>query len=285
MLSRQNLRTSHATGPAIGFAGRAASSAARRVVAAVVLVAGVVGCGEAFGQAAADAEVDAELDAGLLLATQIEAYDGPAGPMPGVPPLGPEEVAPADDLDAGGDANGDPPRRPTPGGDEQSAGKPPRLQSIRETSIDTAPTFITVDGEQQGSGELPVDVAARQFGSLYGTPAGGNEVMRFAGVEYLWHSPAMRHKPLYFEQPNLERYGTHLGGDCAASAIATARFVAAAVSLPYQIGSRPPGECRYTLGVYRPGNCNPHHCHASPISGKGLLYQGAAVSGLVFLFP
>ncbi|MEM6798098.1 MAG: hypothetical protein AAF589_01165, partial [Planctomycetota bacterium] len=164
---------------------------------------------------------------------------------------------------------------------------PPVLMSIRETSIDLTPVPRIFDEDEAGepSSVRPEDLAGGRFGPYDEALVGGNEVMRFAAVHYLWYSPAMRHKPLYFEQPNIERYGTHLGGTCLASTVATAKFVGSALSLPYQLGAHPPRECVYTLGVYRPGNCTPHFFHVSPLSGKGLLCQTAAVSGLVFLFP
>ena len=160
----------------------------------------------------------------------------------------------------------------------------PKLVSIFETTVDLTPRTQMIDGEET-SAERPADMAVRRYGDYAGASVGGNEWVRFAVQDYLWASPAMRHKPLYFEQPNLERYGNHVGGTCLASVAATGHFVGSVLSLPYQIGAQPPRECVYTLGVYRPGSCNPHYFHASPISCKGMLTQGAAVTGLVFLFP
>ncbi len=165
--------------------------------------------------------------------------------------------------------------------------KLPQLTSIFETSVDVTPVAraFDEDADEELSSVRPADTAAQQFGVFDSAVLGGNERTRFPMMYYLWHTPATRHKPLYFEQPNIERYGTHVGSNCFASAVATAKFVGQTLSLPYQMGANPPRECRYTLGVYRPGNCTPHFFHASPLSSKGLLYQGAAVTGLVFLFP
>jgi len=169
--------------------------------------------------------------------------------------------------------------------EEKSSGRAaPVLRSIYETTVDLAPRPQTIDGKKVEP-QLPPDVAIKQFGDYANAAVGGNEWVRFAVQDYLWASPAMRHKPLYFEQPNLERYGNHVGGTCLASAAATGHFVGSLLTLPYKVGAQPPRECVYTLGVYRPGSCNPHFFHVSPISGKGLLTQAAAVTGIVYLFP
>ncbi len=73
---------------------------------------------------------------------------------------------------------------------------------------------------------------------------------------YTWISPVFYHKPLYFEQPNLERYGqgTHRLLQPAASSV---HFFGTIPLLPYKILTQHPCEKYYTLGNRRPGNCNP----------------------------
>lgn len=41
----------------------------------------------------------------------------------------------------------------------------------------------------------------------------------------------------------------------------------------------------YTLGHRRPGNCNPYQIHYHPFSWRGVTYQAAATTGVVFLVP
>lgn len=160
----------------------------------------------------------------------------------------------------------------------------PRLISIHETSLDLTPLPQEIDTEKTDT-QRPENLAEQQLGSYQASSFAGNELVRHAAQDYLWMSPMMRHRPLYFEQPNLERYGSHLGGNCAASALATGHFIGRVITLPYQVTANRPRECVYTLGVYRPGSCNPHYLHASPISGRGVVAQAAAVTGLVFLLP
>ena len=73
---------------------------------------------------------------------------------------------------------------------------------------------------------------------------------------YTWISPVFYHKPLYFEQPNLERYGqgTYRFLQPAASSI---HFFGTIPLLPYKVLTQHPCEKHYTLGNRRPGNCNP----------------------------
>lgn len=160
----------------------------------------------------------------------------------------------------------------------------PRLLSIHEASLDLTPKPQEIDTEQTDT-KLPENLGEQQLGSYQAAAFAGNELVRHAAQDYLWMSPMMRHRPLYFEQPNLERYGSHFGGNCCASALATGHFLGRVLTLPYQVAAHPPSECVYTLGVYRPGSCNPHYLHASPISGRGMIAQAATVTGLVFLFP
>jgi hypothetical protein len=73
---------------------------------------------------------------------------------------------------------------------------------------------------------------------------------------YTWITPVFYHKPLYFEQPNLERYGigTHRLLQPAASSI---HFFGSIPLLPYKVLTQHPCEKYYTLGNRRPGNCVP----------------------------
>lgn len=98
-----------------------------------------------------------------------------------------------------------------------------------------------------------------------------------------WEAPAFYHQPLYFEEVNLERYGNkhrHLQPVYSA-----AHFFANTLALPYKMGVNPPCERVYTLGHYRPGDCNPHDRHGLPFSWRGVIYTGAVYSGVGFAFP
>jgi len=99
----------------------------------------------------------------------------------------------------------------------------------------------------------------------------------------MWEAPAFFHRPLYFEEVNLERYGhkhMHLQ-----PAVSVAHFFTNTIALPYKMGAYPPCERIYTLGHHRPGDCNPHDRHGLPWSWKGAIYTGAVYSGLILAAP
>lgn len=104
------------------------------------------------------------------------------------------------------------------------------------------------------------------------------------GQSTTWAAPNFYSHPLYFEQVNLERYQTKLP-PCAIPLVSYAHFLGSVPLLPYQAGYRHPGERSYTLGHWRPGDPVPNQVHWTPLTKRGLLYQGAATSGAVFLLP
>ena len=73
---------------------------------------------------------------------------------------------------------------------------------------------------------------------------------------FTWKASSLCHKPLYFENVQLERYG-HSAGPFLQPLQSTAHFFARLAFLPYNTSINPPNECRYALGYYRPGNCAP----------------------------
>ncbi len=72
---------------------------------------------------------------------------------------------------------------------------------------------------------------------------------------YSFISPVFYHKPLYFEQPNLERYGQGTYR-CLQPAASSIHFFGTIPLLPYKMLTQNPCEKHYTLGNQRPGNCN-----------------------------
>jgi hypothetical protein len=64
------------------------------------------------------------------------------------------------------------------------------------------------------------------------------------------------HKPLYFEEVQLERYG-HTAGPVRQPFISGAHFFVNLAALPYKMAINPPHECQYALGYYRPEAVHP----------------------------
>jgi len=99
-----------------------------------------------------------------------------------------------------------------------------------------------------------------------------------------WKASNLMHKPLYFEEVNLERYG-HTAGPILQPVVSSAHFFANIAVLPYKMGVHLPSECQYALGYYRPGNCAPWITPPVPLSLRGALFQAGAVTGAVLLIP
>lgn len=115
---------------------------------------------------------------------------------------------------------------------------------------------------------------------------GGREVVRreWAPSTFHWHASALCHKPLYFEEVQLERYG-HTAGPIRQPLISGAHFFINLAGLPYNMGIHPPGECQYALGYYRPGSCAPWMIPPIPLSLRGAAAEVGAALGLAYLVP
>jgi len=103
-------------------------------------------------------------------------------------------------------------------------------------------------------------------------------------VAFTWKASALCHKPLYFEETGLERYG-HTMGPLMEPVHSGAHFFKNVALLPYKMGINPPHECQYALGYYRPGSCAPWLVPPVPISLRGGLLQAGVVLGGVYLIP
>lgn len=106
----------------------------------------------------------------------------------------------------------------------------------------------------------------------------------FAPITYTWTASALCHKPLYFEDVQLERYG-HMAGPWVQPFASFAHFFLTVPILPYKMGLELPHECIYTLGYYRPGNCAPYMLDPLPLSVRAALFEAGAWVGGCFAFP
>jgi hypothetical protein len=146
------------------------------------------------------------------------------------------------------------------------------LKNLRDDGIETIALDIRVAG-RPGS-DYPCE--CRLEGETF-------QQRRFATTMFTWKAAGNCHKPLYFEDWNLERYGhSHGPLDPVFSA---AHFFVTLPVLPYKMGVELPWECVYPLGYYRPGNCAPWTVPAAPISCRGFAVEAATVTGLLFLLP
>ncbi|MBM4004010.1 MAG: hypothetical protein FJ295_12115 [Planctomycetes bacterium] len=99
-----------------------------------------------------------------------------------------------------------------------------------------------------------------------------------------WKASALCHKPLYFEETQLERYG-HTTGPLSQPILSSAHFFTNIAVLPYKMGINPLNECQYALGYYRPGSCAPWLLPPIPISVRGALAEAGTVIAGVAVLP
>jgi hypothetical protein len=103
-------------------------------------------------------------------------------------------------------------------------------------------------------------------------------------VTYMWKASGLCHKPLYFEQVHMERYG-HSWGPVLDPLVSGAHFFGTFPILPYKMGLMTPNECVYTLGYYRPGNCAPYMIDAVPFTWRAAAFEAGAWTGGAFMVP
>ncbi len=109
---------------------------------------------------------------------------------------------------------------------------------------------------------------------------GDNYALRdFTMITYTWTASALCHKPLYFENVSLERYG-HSAGPGRQPLLSAAHFFGSVILLPYNLRLYPPTECQYALGYYEPGDCAPWLVHAFPLSKRAALGELSFALGL-----
>ena len=111
---------------------------------------------------------------------------------------------------------------------------------------------------------------------------GGSPYRNWASQTVTWKASSLCHKPLYFENRQLERYG-HSRGPFAQPIHSTVHFFTSLVSLPYQTAITPANECQYALGFFRPGDCAPWLKDPVPISLKAASRQALLTTGGAFI--
>ena len=139
---------------------------------------------------------------------------------------------------------------------------------------------------EPSAGKLPPDDARRVFADGEGIQRDLSMHRLWQPMRYCWEASALCHRPLYFEEVNLERYGyTSPRLRLVQPALSGARFFATVPALPYLVSGRRPCECVYTLGHYRPGSCVPYRRHWPELRLIPASVEAATATGLVFLIP
>jgi len=148
------------------------------------------------------------------------------------------------------------------------------LQNLREYTVDKVKLNIAIVGTE--GEDFPFECSI-------------DDGQMFAGrcwdqTTYMWKASALCHKPLYFEEEQLERYG-HSFSPAIQPFVSGAHFFLTLPVLPYCMGVEPPCECIYALGHYRPGSCAPYMVNPVPLSLRGALIEGGVVTGAAVALP
>jgi len=134
------------------------------------------------------------------------------------------------------------------------------------------------------AGEMPLKCSQDLFGPQTGISFEDVTTRLWPTAPYAWVAPALCHRPLYFEEPGLERHGHSLCPPLQ-PVISGAHFLSTVPTLPYRIVAEGRRECTYTLGHYRPGSPAPAMHYRLPRRLDAAIVQGAVATGLVFLIP
>jgi hypothetical protein len=185
----------------------------------------------------------------------------------------PDPFVEADENPGAGLPNTDDPTLSDEGRDAQ-ANCERELAALKSRTLDQVDLSIAVAGDP--GEDFPVECSIDD-----GT---WHEGRCWTETTYMWKASALCHKPLYFEDAALERYG-HSWGPCLDPFVSGAHFFGTLPALPYCMGLHPPNECMYALGHYRPGNCAPYMIPPVPLSLRAAAVQTAATTGAIFIIP
>ncbi len=138
------------------------------------------------------------------------------------------------------------------------------------------------------AGKVPDDLAAACWVQINSQGGGCAAARCWPMFSYQWEATCFYHNPLYFEEANLERYGYGCGDSCCCclQPVASAgHFCGSVLALPYCMTAECPGDCVYTLGHYRPGDCNPWRWYWPTFDPVAAVAAGGIWTGLVFAIP
>jgi hypothetical protein len=143
---------------------------------------------------------------------------------------------------------------------------------------------VTTDLTPPLEGGLPPDYAGPLF-TAAGQFDGSAELAGGSGplYSYHWQAAAICHRPLYFEDINLERLGYSHG--LLQPVLSAAHFFGQVPLLPYKMTVDRPHRCIYTLGHYRPGSPAPYQFQWLPLRADAALVEAGVVTGVIFLLP
>ncbi len=141
-------------------------------------------------------------------------------------------------------------------------------------------TSLSAAIQPKATNRVPPDFARAHFGSslVNGDSRPWHDTL------YFWEPPSVCHRPLYFEEANLERYG-YGAHPILQPAVSGARFLATTAALPYLMTAQSPRDCVYTLGRDRPGSLVPRRPHYPELRPGAVTAEAGVAAGLILLIP
>ncbi len=203
-------------------------------------------------------------------------------PLPGPIPV-------SADNDTGGDTGSDTggevevlvvPQRT----DDQASSPPKNLPASNPRDCYQAPPLSALSlSTALPAGKLPTNAAA-ECAAHHPPVSDARLAGAWTTTEHHWSATCSRHRPLYFEEINAERYG-YTVSYALQPVISAARFFATIPALPYKMAVKHPRACVYTLGHYRPGSCAPRRWNRLPWQLTAGVVEVGFIAGLILLVP
>ena len=150
---------------------------------------------------------------------------------------------------------------------------PELLQKIAPRQFESITTRVSPPGEM-----FPEDQAANLFAEGPTLPES------VTWKPFYWAASEIWHRPIYFQDIKLERYGQTCS-PLLQPALSGAHFFGTLPILPYMTGLDRPLEPVSTLGYYRPGSPAPCVGRRIPWQWDAALIQAGAVVSGVFILP
>ena len=157
-----------------------------------------------------------------------------------------------------------------------------RCPTPDDATYDKPISDINTDISLKGgaSALMPLDCATDLFQP---GPAGG-ETRGWPCLEFNWEATNFSHRPLYFDETPLERYGQTIHPNLQ-PVLSGVHFFGMLPLLPYKMGVDRPHDEIYTLGHYRPGDSAPCLRQRLPLEFDAATFEALTIAGLILLIP
>jgi hypothetical protein len=135
--------------------------------------------------------------------------------------------------------------------------------------------------EASPDADLPADPSENLFDR---SPVLPPRTTAWSWREFRWSATELWHRPLYFQDVQLERYG-QMRHPLIQPVLSGVHFFGTVPILPYKMGLHRPGCCVSNLGYYRPGSCAPALGRRLPLEADATFFEGLTWVALIFALP